>query len=286
MKKITKESFDKLKLFYLVLSRNELIKVLGGTVSKKAIIILLIMSFLTGFSGIAQERTRDTIKTWNISFDEDTDPRPALERALDTMRVSMNLPEYLNASQNKYLIYPYDEASPNIAQQYGRESASGDTAFNLQFELFHSIIKHQNDNYVIFVYAGGEVNVKLGNVIENLNPIFNVINPSFNRIKHDLHYGTRHKSATVEEIAVLDTIITHYPQETAQELFNADWLVSYPKDLRGEVYEGKYSQCRAVAVAKNGLDIYLYFMMTDETVKNFDSYLQDFKKVFWYMDNE
>jgi hypothetical protein len=251
---------------------------------KKRLTTLLILSLLISYSAIAQQ------KDWKIEFDTTgisvIEQKTALKRALDTMRVSMNLPEYLNASQNKYAVYAVDGVSPSLAQQYEYDATSGDTAINVLFGTFHSIIRHKNEEYVIFVDATGEAEILYGNLIKNNNHLFNVINPSFNRIKHDLHYGTRHKSATVEEIAVLDTMITHYPQETAQELFNADWLVSYPKDLRGEVYEGKYSQCRAVAVAKNGLDIYLYFMMTDETVKNFDRYLQNFKKVFWYKDNE
>jgi hypothetical protein len=210
----------------------------------------------------------------------------ALERALDTMQVSMNIPSFWNISQNENSIYvtPVTEESPipRIAQTYGHEPVSGATAFKVMFHQIHSIIRHKNEEYVIFVDAAGEGSVMHGNFIKKHNQFFNVINLSFNRIKSDLHYGIRHKSATSEEIAALDTMITHYPKEKAQELFNADWMVSYPKDLRGEVYEDKYSICQAVAVAKNGLDIFFYFMLTDKTAKNFDDYLKDLEKVFWY----
>jgi hypothetical protein len=263
---------------------------------KKQLTALLILSFLAGFSAMAQEQdlakvlemaakkevNTDTTKIWDIIIEEETDTRTALAKALDTMRVSINLPSFLTASQNKYFDYPVPGAKPSLDQEYGNEPLSGDTALNLYLGTQHSLIKHRNEDYVLFVSAIGEVHVLLGDMFDPIEQAFNVINPTFNRIKYDLRYGIPYKSATAEEIAILDTMITHYPEGKAQELFNADYMVSYPMNLRGEVYEGKYSQCKAVAVSKNKMDIFFYFMMTDETAENFDSYLQGLKRVFWY----
>jgi hypothetical protein len=234
---------------------------------KKQLAALLILCFFTVFNVQAQT---------------------ALKKAMNTMHVSMNLPEFFDISQNEDGIYvtPITEESPvpEIAQSYGSEPASGATAFKVMFGHVHSIIRHRNEEYAIFVYAGGEAEIRYGNLIKNNSHLFNVINPSFNRIKHDLRYGIRHKSATAEEIAALDTMIAHYPKEKAQELFNADWMASYPMDLRGEIYEDKYSQCQVVVIAKNGLGIYFYFMMTDKSAKNFDDHLRDLEKVFWFTE--
>jgi len=37
-------------------------------------------------------------------------------------------------------------------------------------------------------------------------------------------------------------------------------------------------------VAKDRHEIYLYFMMTDYSVNNFDNYLNDLSKAFWFND--
>lgn len=77
---------------------------------KKELIASLILCFLWTFNLMAQ----DTTSTFNITFEieEDTDPRTALAKVLDTMQVSMNLPEFLSASQNKYMVY----AIPNTEE--------------------------------------------------------------------------------------------------------------------------------------------------------------------------
>jgi hypothetical protein len=249
---------------------------------KKQLTILLMLSLLTDFVVMAQAQK----KIWKIEVDTTEisviEQKTALERALDTMQVSLNLPSFLIASQNKYSVYAVQGAEPSLDQQYEHVTASGDMALNVQFGTLHSIIRHIDEDYVLFVSAIGESDILLGDLRDAINQFYNVVNSTFNRIKHDLHYGTPYTSATKEEIAALETMIIHYPKKKVQELFNADWMVSYPMNLRGEVYEDKYSQCKAVAVSKNGLNIFFYFMMTDETAENFDRYLQNLKKVFWY----
>ena len=38
----------------------------------------------------------------------------------------------------------------------------------------------------------------------------------------------------------------------------------------------------ATGRGKDGLDVFFYFMMTDEGIKNFDKYLMDFKGIFLF----
>ena len=120
-------------------------------------------------------------------------------------------------------------------------------------------------------------------IVKNNNDLFKVRNASFNRIKRDLLFGRRHESASESEIVELKSIINYYTAEKAQKMFNADWMATYPIDLGGNVYEEKYTNCNAVVVVgKTGFDIFFYFMMTDESSKDFDKYLNFLEKAFWF----
>ncbi|SFL05031.1 hypothetical protein SAMN05216357_111110 [Porphyromonadaceae bacterium KH3CP3RA] len=71
-------------------------------------------------------------------------------------------------------------------------------------------------------------------------------------------------------------------KELAKTMFNANIMVSYPVNLRGNIYRDKYTRCRAVVVGKDRLEFVIIFMMTDESMENFDNYLKDIEKIFWF----
>ena len=74
--------------------------------------------------------------------------------------------------------------------------------------------------------------------------------------------------------------MTFYPQDIARTLFNADHIMVYPYNMEGKKYEDNFTRVRVVAIEKNGIDVFLYFAMTDQGIKDFDKYLMDFKGVF------
>ena len=210
----------------------------------------------------------------------------ALEKALKTMNVQMNIPSYFDISQNEKKIYitpkTKESPTPTMVQQYDFESSFGDTALKVYLHLGHSIIRHKTEDYLIFVDAIGERDVQFG-VIKKNPVLFNSEqNNALKRIKFDFRYGKRMSSPSEGEIEELKLMLTYYPEKQAKEMFNADWMVMYPMNLRGEVLEGKFSRCRAVAVSKYGMDMFFYFIMTDESSKKFDTYLMDLNKVFWF----
>lgn len=213
----------------------------------------------------------------------DTNVKSEFEGAMKTMNVSMNLSPHFTATQNTGLIYPAgDDYKPSIDQIYGHETCSGNTELNVIFTGVHSILTHSSGDYKIMVYASGERNIIFGKQITENNQYFNVINSTFNRIKGDFRYGIPNKSATVEELEELDMMVKHCPEEQAKEMFNAKDVIMYPLSLRGNAFEDKYTRCRTVIVAKNGLSIFFYFLMTDESVKNFNQYLDDLSDSFRY----
>ena len=205
----------------------------------------------------------------------------ALEKAMKRINVSINIPSAFSVTQNKKLMFvTQDSIFPTIKQVYNFEPSYGSTAFKVIFGLIHSIFTHKDSECVIFVYTspgkGGSDYVNAG--LYNLNNLF------FGRIKHDFRYGKPMDSASECEAVELNCMLTHYPKEQAQKMFNANVMVMYPLNLRGNVYNDKYTRSRAVVVNKDGLEFYLYFMMTDYSVNNFDNYLNDLSKAFWFND--
>lgn len=80
-------------------------------------------------------------------------------------------------------------------------------------------------------------------------------------------------------------IMTFYPQDIARTLFNADHIMVYPYNMEGKKYEDNFTRVRVVAIEKNGIDVFLYFAMTDQGIKDFDKYLMDFKGVFYSLNS-
>ena len=211
----------------------------------------------------------------------------ALEKAFKKIDVSMNIPSYFNVSQNDDVIGVAEvtkkEPLPTLAQIYGFDPGQGNTAINAIFGLLQSIFEHKNGEYLIFVsVVPGRGGSTYGKVVKDSTELFTLKNLSFGRIKHDFRYGEPLKDASELEADELYSMLTHYPREQAQEMFNANVMVTYPMNLWGSAYKDKYTRSRAVVIAKDRLEIYLYFMMTDESAKNFDTYLQDLNKVFWF----
>lgn len=205
----------------------------------------------------------------------------ALENAMKRINVSINIPPAFSITQNKELIFvTQDTILPTIKQVYNFEPSYGSTAFKVIFGTIHSIFTHKDGVCLVFVFVSpGKGGSDFGNA--GLNALNNL---SFGRIKHDFRYGKPMDSASESESVELNSMLTHYPKEQAQKMFNANVMVMYPLNLRGNVYKDKYTRSRAVVVNKDGLEFYLYFMMTDSSVNNFDHYLNDLSKAFWFND--
>lgn len=92
--------------------------------------------------------------------------------------------------------------------------------------------------------------------------------------------------ASEAEANELYPLLKVYSRELAKTMFNANVMVSYPVNLRGNVYKNKYTRCRALVVGKERLEFVIIFMMTDESMENFDEYLKDIEEVFWFNEKE
>lgn len=104
----------------------------------------------------------------------------------------------------------------------------------------------------------------------------------YNRVKHDFDYGRPYSSASEQDIEDLKIMMTFYPQDTARSFFNADYMMTYPYNMKGKACQGVYSRTRVVVIERNGLDVFFYFTMTDVGIKDFDKYLMDLKGVLGF----
>ena len=201
----------------------------------------------------------------------------ALEKAVKEINVSINMPPYLQASKNKKII---SSIIPRLKQK-----TRNDKGVNEAFGKIYSILEHTNGEYMVFVYVSPDGNTgKYGEIITDSTELYTLANLQLDRIKKDFRYGLPDADASEWEAHELYSMLTHYPREQAQEMFNANAMVMYPLNLRGVTYKDKYTRSRAVVIAKDGREIYLYFLMTDGNIKNFDTYLKDLNKVFWFND--
>ena len=101
----------------------------------------------------------------------------------------------------------------------------------------------------------------------------------YNRIKSDLNWAIINvlRYANQYEIDELKLMMTNYPQKQARKYFNADYMLMYPLNFRREKCRGKFSRGRCVVVGKDYRFVSFYFLMTDDSVKNFEQYLAQLK---------
>lgn len=202
-----------------------------------------------------------------------------LAKAVKRINVNMKLPSCFNISQNENIIDVTEVTVKDSLSKLAYEN----TVINTIFGGVDAILEHKDGEYLIFVYVSpGKSGGKYGAVITDSTELFVLKNLAFGRIKRDFCYGKPNLDASEIEADELYSMLTIYPKEQTREMFNANVMVMYPLNLRGNIYKDKYTRSRALVIAKDRLDIYFYFMMTDKSVKNFDIYLMDLDKAFWF----
>lgn len=225
-----------------------------------------------------------TILFWGVTL---LVAQTQLELSTERLGIQFNQPSFLEASQNAKMIYveeiTQENPLPSMDQTYGSKPSVGAQYLNSMLGMVSSILTFKNGECVVFVYVPpGKGGSTYGRVINDSTLLCTLNNISFGRIKSNFKYGIQNKDATELEALELNSMLTHYSHEDAQNIFNANVLVSYPLNLRGNIYKNKFSRGKAVVVGKDRHEIYLYFMMTDESVLNFPEFLKDFERVFWF----
>jgi hypothetical protein len=208
-----------------------------------------------------------------------------LEKSAALFNISVKIPSQYKASENKDIIYPVEitEANPipELDQQFRQKPANGDTFFNVFFGMVNSILEHSNSECIVIVYipsvTGGSRYGKIATDSAMLR-VFKHI--PFERIKTDFSYESPLNAPSELAAMELYSMLTHYPSAKAEEMFNAGTMVSYPLNFRKNIFQKKFTRGRAVVIGKDRRHLFLYFMLTDKSVLDFDKYLEEFNRAF------
>lgn len=223
-----------------------------------------------------------------ILFVANLSAQTALEKAATRLNIAVNIPDNISASANENNIYPCeitdDNPIPTIGQTYHIEFAQGNTAINTFFGMASSILQFKNEDCVVLVtIPPGKGASRMVSTLDSTLAYISQ-NIDFGSIKGGFRYGKPFRSVSLQEAEELNSMLHHYPDSLAQKLFNANVMVSYPINLRGNTYLDKYTRCKSITVGKRGREIFLRFFMTDESFYNFDKYLMKLEKAFWFSE--
>lgn len=107
----------------------------------------------------------------------------------------------------------------------------------------------------------------------------------FTNVANHFEFGKPYRSIRSQTLKDVEMLVTYYPIETARDVFNGVSMFVYPLNFQGETYQGQYTCGRGVVVfSKNNVPLELYFIMTDESVADFDKYLSELKGVFTFQN--
>lgn len=142
----------------------------------------------------------------------------------------------------------------------------------------HASLTHQDGNceiYLITSYKG--IHGNPGIIPDFMGGDKNM--SIYNRIKSDLNWAVINipRYANQYEIDELKLMMTNYPKKQARKNFNADYMLMYPLNFKRKKCRNKFSRGRCVVVGKDYRFVFFYFLMTDDSVKNFEQYLAQLK---------
>jgi len=106
-----------------------------------------------------------------------------------------------------------------------------------------------------------------------------------NHVGNCYEWGKKFRSRSMQDFKDLEMLITRYPADSAKSIFKGTTMFIYPLDFKGEICEEKYRYGRGVVVlGKYNVPIYLYFLMTADSINDFDKYLAELKGMFTFQD--
>lgn len=213
----------------------------------------------------------------SLSYSQTT----CLEKMASEVGLEVSLPESAVPSDNQDPVYPYalnEKNTPTQAMIDKEKRVPGELFFNSFFGCMTSILRCHNKtygDYVVMVYvssAKGWDSERKGRTPSRRNI-------DFYRINRDFNHGDLN-GPTAGEVDDLLEMIQEYPLKTARRFFNASAMLTYPVKLQHNSFEGKYCVGNAVVAGRKGREVYLYFLMTENNYKHFDTFLKDFKGAF------
>ena len=190
--------------------------------------------------------------------------------------------EKLKITEMKYLPNKQFTFSEHALDYYLDFPCCDNKSCKLRDELMAYAAKfaHKDGKCEIFVRAISEESIRYYGEIKTTNK-----GPALWSYQHVSGYDFNFKGTEQDiEKLELQSDIHNYPQDSARMIFNADYMFRYHPDfyMKGNVHGNDFTHTIAVVTGRKGLDIFAYFLLTDESVKDFNKYLSDFKNTLWF----
>ncbi len=107
----------------------------------------------------------------------------------------------------------------------------------------------------------------------------------FDKIKYRIGIGTyRTETTTEQQMQQIKEKITVWTPEKAKEVFNAQYVITYPIKSKKSVYMGKYTHKMDLMMIKWEEHLTVSFLLTKKGYKQIDKYLKEVKEAFRFED--
>ena len=104
---------------------------------------------------------------------------------------------------------------------------------------------------------------------------------NFDKIKYDFGWGDPHSGANQQDKLELMKLVHRLPEQIARDFANTPFVLTYPYDLKGRVYNHIFTRCRCYVFYNGKRIYYLYLLATTEYAERFEeNVMRDFKGVF------
>lgn len=214
-----------------------------------------------GVSSINKERLKN--KDFNVGIPDESDRvRGELDRATKrTGIVYKALPQYI-ISETFALQFP--PANPGeLHRTTGNAIASKWI--------------HEDGECILFIKCHG-MKASIDKSIDELPKTI------FGWIKNSLGLGSLLRETTEEQMEKIKKRITIWSPEKSKEVFNAQYVITYPVNEPKAVYMGKYTHRLELIMIKWGENLSVSFLVTDKGKKNMKNYIKDVEEAFRFED--
>ena len=92
------------------------------------------------------------------------------------------------------------------------------------------------------------------------------------------------KEITPEEKESLKQQVTFWSRSEAEDVFNAQYVITYPIKSKHSVYMGKYTHVYDLIMLKWGEHLTVSFLVTKKGQRHLDQYIKDVKGAFRFED--
>lgn len=185
-----------------------------------------------------------------------------LKEVTKAIGLNYKLPEKYTATGEFSLKYP---------------PANPEELLRTAFGIITSKWIHEDGECVLFIQCAGMKTIIDKSIDELPESVFS-------RIRNTLGMGYFNRKTTDEQMEKLKKILTIWPPLKSKEVFNAQYVITYPIKDKKAVYQNKYRHRLVLIMVKWGERITISFLLTSKGYRNIDKYIKDVEGAFRFDD--